>query len=261
MRMVHIAPSLWAAVGLLGLAVVSVAVPLSDAGWIAGAGALVAGAALVTRGLVRRGAATFGWANTATAARAALAGIITALVATAVTQPVPGLLVAGLAAPALALDAVDGWLARRTGGESELGARFDMEVDAFLMLVLSVFVAPALGWWTLSIGLMRYAFVVVGWMVPWMRVTLPPRHWRKTVTAVNGIALAAAASGLLPVPLAAGAVAVALALLVESFGRDVVWLVARRVTGIDRPLPSWRPAGVERAPLRTRAPIPSRLEE
>ena len=39
---------------------------------------------------------------------------------------------------ALALDGVDGQVARRTGTASELGARFDMEVDAFLILVLSV---------------------------------------------------------------------------------------------------------------------------
>src|SRR5262245_16267957 len=32
------------------------------------------------------------------------------------------------------LDGVDGWLARRTGPMSEFGARFDMEVDAALIL-------------------------------------------------------------------------------------------------------------------------------
>ena len=42
---------------------------------------------------------------------------------------------------ALALDGVDGQVARRTGTVSALGARFDMEVDAFLVLVLSVHVA------------------------------------------------------------------------------------------------------------------------
>ena len=47
-----------------------------------------------------------------------------------------------LAAVALALDPADGWLARRTGTASALGARFDGEVDAFLILALSVYVAP-----------------------------------------------------------------------------------------------------------------------
>ena len=70
---------------------------------------------------------------------------------------------------ALALDAVDGWVARRTGTVSALGARFDMEVDAFLILVLSGYVAPTLGGWVLAIGLMRYAFVAAGWVLPWLR--------------------------------------------------------------------------------------------
>ena len=46
-----------------------------------------------------------------------------------------------LAVVALALDAVDGRVARRTGTVSPFGARLDGEADAFLMLVLSVHVA------------------------------------------------------------------------------------------------------------------------
>ena len=34
-----------------------------------------------------------------------------------------------------------------------------MEVDAFLILVLSVYVAQSLGAWVLAIGLARYVFV------------------------------------------------------------------------------------------------------
>jgi hypothetical protein len=47
------------------------------------------------------------------------------------------------------------------------------------------------------------------------------------VTAVQGIALTLAASGLAP-GIAGVLVAVALALLVESFGRDVLWLALRQ---------------------------------
>ncbi|MGO7983492.1 CDP-alcohol phosphatidyltransferase family protein, partial [Rhizobium johnstonii] len=115
-----------------------------------------------------------------------------------------------------------GWVARRTGTVTELGARFDMEVDAFLLLVLSLYVAPILGPWVLAIGLMRYAFVAAGWVLPGLRLRLPPRYWRKVVTAVQGIALAFAASGLLP-RLAGVLVGIALLLLIESFGRDVLW--------------------------------------
>jgi hypothetical protein len=114
-----------------------------------------------------------------------------------------------------------------------LGARFDMEVDAFLMLVLSVFDARALGWWIVAIGLMRYAFVAVGWVLPWMRAQLPPRYWRKVVTAVAGIALTLAATGLGTPLVGQIALGVALLLLVESFGRDVIWLFRRRRRGDD----------------------------
>jgi phosphatidylglycerophosphate synthase len=137
-------------------------------------------------------------------------------------------LLIGLSVAALLLDAVDGWLARRFRSESELGARFDMEVDAFLMLVLSVFDARNLGWWTVAIGLMRYAFVAVGWVLPWMRAQLPPRYWRKIVTAVAGIALTIAATGWFPLAVEATALGVALLLLIESFGRDVIWLWRQR---------------------------------
>jgi len=133
----------------------------------------------------------------------------------------------GVAAVALVLDNVDGRVARSTGTVSALGARFDMEVDAFLLLALCVVLTRTVGPWVLVIGLMRYAFVVAGWMLPWMNATLPPRYWRKVVTAVCGIALTAVATGLLPFAGNAMLVGAALLLLVESFGRDVVWLVRR----------------------------------
>ena len=50
----------------------------------------------------------------------------------------PGL---ALVVVALALDWVDGQVARRTGTCSAFGARFDMETDAFLILVLSAYAA------------------------------------------------------------------------------------------------------------------------
>ena len=58
---------------------------------------------------------------------------------------------------ALVLDRVDGLVARRTGTVSDFGARFDMEVDAFLILALSVYVARDYGGWVLAIGAARYA--------------------------------------------------------------------------------------------------------
>jgi hypothetical protein len=97
-----------------------------------------------------------------------------------------------------------------------------MEVDAFLILVLSVHVAVALGPWVMVMGALRYAFVTASWGLDWLRGALPPSHARKVVAAVQGIALVAAASGLLPHPDVL--VGLALASLIWSFGRDIAWL-------------------------------------
>ncbi|WP_127476621.1 CDP-alcohol phosphatidyltransferase family protein [Microbacterium sulfonylureivorans] len=228
MPKVHLAPLSSIAAGLLGLFAVDSVSPLSAAGWTAGLLYLVVSNGLLARGLRRSGMTAFGWGNAATAARSTLVALVTALVATSFSSSVSVALLIVLASIALVLDAVDGWLARRTRTESALGARFDMEVDAFLLLALSAYVAPALGAWVLAIGMLRYAFVVGGWLVPWMRAPLPPRYWRKVVTAVAGIALVVAASGIPPAWACTGAALIALALLLESFGRDVLWLAARR---------------------------------
>jgi len=201
--------------------------PLPATGWVAAAAYLVVSNALLVRGLQRRRSDRFGPANIVTSMRSTLVGLITGLVVASFTGPVPVPLFVGLVIPALALDAVDGWVARRTRTTSELGARFDMEVDAFLLLVLSVYVAPELGVWVLAIGGLRYAFVAAGWLLPWLRAPLPYRYWRKVVTAYAGVALAVACSGLVS-GVATVLVAGALALLVESFGRDVIWLVRQR---------------------------------
>src|SRR5919199_1802310 len=79
-----------------------------------------------------------------------------------------GLTVVTMAVLPPLLDCVDGQVARRTRTTSALGARFDMEVDAFLLLVLSVVVARAAGPWVLAIGLMRYAYVAGGALLPWL---------------------------------------------------------------------------------------------
>jgi phosphatidylglycerophosphate synthase len=144
----------------------------------------------------------------------------------------------GLTAVALILDGVDGKVARRTGTSSALGARFDMEVDAFLILVLSVYVSMSLGPWVLLIGGMRYAFVAVARVLPWLNGELPSSMARKTVAALQGIALLVAASSLLPEVANVAVVAVALASLVWSFGRDVLWLWSVRNVGLGAERPA-----------------------
>jgi phosphatidylglycerophosphate synthase len=211
------------------LAALGATVGLGPAGWAAGGAFAVGLWLLLGRGLRRSGLREFGPANQVTLVRAALTGGVTALVADGFTRPAPVAALVALATVALVLDGVDGQVARRTGTASAFGARFDMEVDAFLILVLSVAVAADLGPWVLAIGALRYVFVMAAWALPWLRAALPPRFARKAVAAAQGIVLAVAVADVLPGVLTAGVVGAALAALCWSFGRDVRWL--RRVAG------------------------------
>lgn len=211
---------------LVVLGGIAASVGLSPVGWAAGLTfALVAGMLLVRHDAEGRAVAA-GAANQVTLARATLVGGVTALTADGTTGARIGVLVT-IGVIALALDGLDGYLARRNGTVSALGARFDMEVDAFLILVLSVLVATSLGVWVLAIGLMRYAFVGAAAVVARLREPLPFSRARKVVAAMQGGLLVAAAAPIVPRSVAAVLVAVALAALVWSFGRDVRWLFAR----------------------------------
>ena len=54
-----------------------------------------------------------------------------------------------------------------------------------------------------------------------MRREAPPRYWGKVVAATQGVVLTLAAASVLPASLTVAALAVSLALLAESFGREV----------------------------------------
>lgn len=200
---------------------------LVQVGWLVTA-ACALGLAVLVDGARSRHRTPLGPAGRITLLRALLACVVAGLTAHAFVGRDHTALLVVLASVALALDAVDGLVARRTGTASALGARFDMEVDAFLIAVLSVRVAPDVGWWVLAIGAIRYAYVAASWALRWLRRPLPPRYSAKVVAAVQGIVLTVAASGLLPVVVARVVLAVALALLVESFARDVRVLWAGR---------------------------------
>jgi phosphatidylglycerophosphate synthase len=217
------------AVLVILLAVLAATVGLGFLGWGVG----LACGAITAVALTRAGPPVLGPADLITLARGVLTCALAALVADSfVHGPEVAVLVA-LAVVALVSDAVDGRVARRTG-PSSFGARFDGEVDAFLILVLSVYVAEDGRGWVLVIGLARYAFAAAGWALPWMRRQLPPRFWRKVVTAAQGIALTVAAAGVVPSWLTTAGLLVALALLAESFGRDVLWLWRRRTLERER---------------------------
>ncbi|MEQ3553636.1 CDP-alcohol phosphatidyltransferase family protein [Pseudonocardia nematodicida] len=187
----------------------------------AGAVLGVAAVAVLARAAHRTRTTTFGPAGAVTLARGVLVIGAAALVGRGGTAGVALVVLAGVA---LLLDAVDGPVARRTGTVSACGARFDMETDAFLLLVLSVHVAVTTGpWWVLAIGLMRYAYAAAGRVLPWLRGELPELRSAKVVAALQGVVLVVVAAGVWPPMVERPAIGVALIALVWSFASSVAW--------------------------------------
>jgi len=199
---------------------------------VAGLVSAAAAAVALGRGLTRHRRGRLGPADRVTLVRAVLACGLAGLAADSVAGAggvPPGPALVALAAVALSLDWVDGQVARRTGTASGFGAAFDMEVDAFVVLVLSAYVARGAGPWVLAIGAARYLLLVAARLRPWLRAPMPPRYWAKVVAATQGVVLVLAASDLLPAPVATGGLIGALALLACSFGHQAWWLWRHRV--------------------------------
>lgn len=181
-------------------------------------------AAVVYRAAIRADVPGFGWAGRVTLVR----GLLVALM-------IPGLLAPErrpwlplvLGAMALALDGVDGPVARRTGTASPFGARFDMETDALTVLMLSALVGTQgrVGAWVLASGALRYLYVAAGWVWPWLRGPVPPSFARRLVCVLQIAGLLVALTPIVPPPWPAMIAAVSLALLLWSFGRDVIGLM------------------------------------
>ncbi len=169
-----------------------------------------------------------GPANLVTIARAMLVALTAGLIGESASHQVASTAVA-FAVTAVLLDGVDGWLARRSGMVSEFGSRIDMETDALLIMVLSVLVwqHDKSGVWVLGCGLMRYAFVAAGWLLPWMAGPLTPTLRGKTVAVAQVAGLAFALLPVVPRSTSRLAAALTLAALTWSFAVDVRRLWAR----------------------------------
>jgi phosphatidylglycerophosphate synthase len=174
----------------------------------------------------------FGACNTVTLLRAGLgASLVTPLLTGNVaTTPLGEWAVVVVAVIALSLDGVDGWLARRSGLASALGARFDMEVDAALALILALHALAdgLVGPVVLLLGLMRYVFVAASYPFPWLSAPLPDRFGRKLVCVVQIAALIALQIPPLSAAMAQWIAFGAALALIWSFGRDTIWLWRHR---------------------------------
>lgn len=145
------------------LAACSIALADGDA-WPYVATGVVSFAMLVA---IARGAHTpsgaFGLGNAVTTLRFAVASSV-GLVPDTVPLWALGATVLGV----FALDGLDGWVAKRRGEASEFGAYFDMETDAYFVLLAGIVLLQRgrYGAWVLVVGLLRYVYVLTLALVP-----------------------------------------------------------------------------------------------
>jgi phosphatidylglycerophosphate synthase len=195
--------------------------------------ALVVYAAIMTVALSRVRAhhpfPSFGPANTVTTIRAMLTSVVWACIG---ASPSRAVAIGSVAAATVAtlLDGVDGWLARRTKMTSAFGARFDMEVDALLILALSILAwrHGKAGVWVLVSGLLRYAFIAAGWIWPWMARPLAPTPRGRAICAVQIVALLLVLLPSVVPPVSVAIAAAGVAMLTWSFAIDTLWLWRHR---------------------------------
>ncbi|MYZ50314.1 CDP-alcohol phosphatidyltransferase family protein [Propylenella binzhouense] len=229
----------WPALALVGLALAST---LFAAGWLLACGPaffalpalgyLVIAATVLAQAESHHRHERFGAPNVVTLLRGAVGLLLVAVLAERLAANV-ALLRAGdwpvvtAAGIAFALDWIDGPIARRRNLTSPFGARFDMEMDALCVLVVSaILVASAkVPLWALGIGATRYVFVAVGWAFPRLATPLPPSFRRKAVCVLQYVVLLAALAPPVGPRTASALACFGLAALVWSFAVDIGWIL------------------------------------
>ncbi len=206
----------WTLTGVLGLTPPQAMVSVGSAllGWV------------VLMASLHRSVSVWGGASRLTSVRAMITLWLGGLLWVPTVFDTHGFLLALIALAALLLDGVDGWWARRFEQMSAVGARFDMETDAALILVLSValWLIDRLGVWVLAMGLMRYGFVAAQQVWPWLRGQLPLSYRRKVICVVQVSVLLLVMPPWLSDQQSAWLVATGLAFLIYSFAVDTLYL-------------------------------------
>jgi phosphatidylglycerophosphate synthase len=226
-----------AGVGVAVLSAVVAALLLSDAGIAAPLMVLAIMGGVILLGSIGLRQAhphlRLGPANLVTLSRAGFAAVVAAalwLPGGLAERPAQAWVLVALVTFGVALDGVDGWLARRTGLASAFGARFDLEVDAALaaLLCLLAVLSGKAGLWLIPLGFLRYAWVAAGLALPWLTRPLPDRTSRKAICVVQIAVLTALLAPTVTPPLSVVLALAALLALVWSFAVDALWLWARR---------------------------------
>lgn len=188
------------------------------------------------------GERSFGLANAVTLVRGALNALLLGLLVEpaaldAAWGGAAGWAVVAVALSSLALDGVDGWVARRCRQASAFGARFDVQIDALLLsvLALAAVVTGKTGLWIFVLAAGYYGFVAARTIWPWLAHPLPPSRARKSVFVVQAASLVVICAPPVTPAVAAGLATATLAVMAFSFGRDVRWLWRRAAASGDAP--------------------------
>jgi phosphatidylglycerophosphate synthase len=182
----------------------------------AGALSFVALAFACRGGYTPRG--TFGAGNALTALRFAIASAV-GLVPDRVPTPALGATVLAV----FALDGLDGWVAKRRGENSEFGAHFDMETDAYFVLLVGIelFTRGVHGAWILGAGLLRYVYVLALALVPARRGDKPRFAFGRH--AFTGLMLGLSLGMMVGEPLGTVATLLGCGLVTASFAHSFYW--------------------------------------
>ncbi len=173
-----------------------------------------------------RGATTpsgsFGWGNAVTALRFALASSIGLL-----PESVPLWALGATVLVVFGLDGLDGWVAKRRGETSEFGAYFDMETDAYFVLLAGIVLLQRgrFGAWILIVGLLRYVYVITLALVPARGGEQPRSSFGRH--AFTSLMLGLALGMVLGEPFGTVATALGCGLVTASFVRSFYWSYGR----------------------------------
>lgn len=92
---------------------------------------------------------------------------------------------------AIAMDGLDGYLARKFNQASDLGSLFDMTTDAYLVLILSFLLVKyyEVPYLILGIGYLHYGYTLLLYTLNWQQLVIPKNPIGKYVAAFLFISL------------------------------------------------------------------------
>jgi phosphatidylglycerophosphate synthase len=154
-------------------------------------------------------------ANLVTALR--LVGILTLAL---IVETTSGFTIFAVGLGLMVADLFDGWLARNSNMESEFGDHFDKETDAFftLALCLMVVVKGLLSAWVVTMGILRYVFILV---LFFLKTEIRKEERSNRARSISTVAMMILLLVFLPLePIRKPFAVLAICLLLFSFSRD-----------------------------------------